>query len=44
VIWNKRSLEALEFETAKEILGEVFNATPSDVEEMIQQRIMEEVG
>jgi hypothetical protein len=30
-----------ELETAKEILGEVFGARPSDVEEMRQQRMEE---
>jgi len=31
--------KALELETAKEILAEVFQARPSEVEEMIQVRI-----
>jgi hypothetical protein len=34
-------LEFLELETAKEILGEVFNTSASDVDEMIQQRMTE---
>ena len=32
---------ALELETAKEILAEVFRARPADVEEMIQKRLEE---
>ena len=32
------STKALELETAKEILPEVFHARPADVEEMIQRR------
>jgi hypothetical protein len=31
----------MELETAKEILAEVFNAQPADVEEMIQRRLEE---
>ena len=38
---NLAPLAFLELETAKEILKEVFNTTPSDVEEMIRQRIIE---
>ena len=32
---------ALELETAKEILAEVFHAQPGDVEEMIERRLLE---
>jgi hypothetical protein len=35
------SNKALELETAKEILSEVFHARPADVEEMIQRRLEE---
>jgi hypothetical protein len=35
------STKALELETAKEILSEVFHARPADVEEMIQMRLEE---
>ncbi len=35
-------LQALELETAKEILCEVFGVVPGDVEEMIRQRIAEQ--
>jgi hypothetical protein len=35
------SKKQLELETAKEILQEVFHACPSDVEDMIQQRLDE---
>ncbi len=35
------SISVLELETAKEILAEVFNAGPGDVEEMIQMRLEE---
>ena len=35
------STVVLELETAKEILAEVFNAGPGDVEEMIQMRLAE---
>ncbi len=35
-------LRALELETAKEILCEVFEVMPRDVEEMIRQRIEEQ--
>jgi hypothetical protein len=35
------STKALELETAKEILSEVFHARPADVEEMIQRRLVE---
>jgi hypothetical protein len=31
----------LELQTAKEILGEIFNARPDEVEEMIQNRLEE---
>ncbi len=31
----------LELEAAKEILGEIFAARPSEVEEMIRQRLMD---
>ena len=34
-------LLVLQLQTAKEILGEVFDATQADVEEMIRQRIIE---
>ena len=33
--------KALELETAKEILAEIFHARPADVEEMIQRRLEE---
>lgn len=33
--------KALELETAKEILAEVFGARPGEVEEMIQRRLEE---
>ncbi len=36
-----RSAKALELESAKEILAEVFHVRPSAVEEMIQQRLEE---
>jgi hypothetical protein len=35
------STKALELETAKEILSEIFHARPADVEEMIQKRLEE---
>ena len=35
------STKALELETAKEILSEVFHARPADVEEMILRRLEE---
>ena len=35
------SNKALELETAKEILSEVFHSHPADVEEMIQRRLEE---
>jgi hypothetical protein len=35
------SIRALELETAKEILAEVFHARPGEVEEMIQRRLDE---
>ncbi len=35
------STKALELETAKEILAEVFHARPADVEEMIRMRLEE---
>jgi len=35
------STKALELETAKEILSEVFHARPADVEEMILERLEE---
>ncbi len=35
-------LKALELETAKEILCEVFGVVPGDVEEMIRQRLEEQ--
>ena len=34
--------KVLELETAKEILAEVFRASPSDVEDMIQKRLSNE--
>jgi len=34
--------KAIELETAKEILGEVFGTTPAEVEEMIRLRIEEQ--
>ena len=34
-------IKALELETAKEILSEVFHARPADVEEMIQRKLEE---
>ncbi len=36
------STKALELETAKEILAEVFRARPADVEEMILRRLEEQ--
>jgi len=41
------SIRAMELETAKEILAEVFHARPGEVEEMIRSRLEEggcEVG
>jgi len=38
------SSRAMELETAKEILAEVFHARPGEVEEMIQRRLLEESG
>ena len=35
-------LKAMELETAKEILCEVFGVVPGDVEEMIRQRLAEQ--
>ncbi|MHB8119519.1 MAG: hypothetical protein ACYDHX_12435 [Methanothrix sp.] len=35
------SIRAMELETAKDILAEVFNARPGEVEEMIQRRLEE---
>jgi len=35
------STRAMELETAKEILAEVFHARPGEVEEMIQSRLVE---
>jgi hypothetical protein len=35
------STRAMELETAKEILAEVFHARPGEVEEMIQRRLEE---
>jgi hypothetical protein len=35
------SIRAMELETAKEILAEVFGARPGEVEEMIQMRLEE---
>ena len=35
------STKALELETAKEILSEVFHARPADVEEMLLRRLEE---
>jgi hypothetical protein len=35
------SIRAMELETAKEILAEVFHAQPSEVEEMIKSRLEE---
>jgi hypothetical protein len=35
---------AVELQTAKEILAEVFHARPADVEEMIQRRLEEKNG
>ncbi len=37
------SIRALELETAKEILAEVFHARPGEVEEMIKSRLEEGV-
>jgi len=36
--------KAMELETAKEILAEVFDARPGEVEEMIQRRLEEKSG
>ncbi len=38
---RRGSTKALELETAKEILAEIFHARPADVEEMIQRRLEE---
>jgi hypothetical protein len=38
---RRASTKALELETAKEILAEVFGARPADVEEMIHRRLEE---
>ena len=38
---QRANTKALELETAKEILAEVFRARPADVEEMIQRRLEE---
>jgi len=38
---RRASTKALELETAKEILAEIFHARPADVEEMIQSRLEE---
>jgi len=35
------STKALELESAKEILSEVFHARPSEIEDMIQRRLEE---
>jgi len=35
------NLDALELQTAKEILAEIFRARPEDVEDMIQRRLVE---
>ena len=37
--YDNLPLEFLEYETAREILGEVFNTTPSDVDEMIRRTL-----
>jgi hypothetical protein len=37
------SIRALELETAKEILAEVFHARPGEVEEMIKSRLEERI-
>jgi hypothetical protein len=37
-------LKVLELQTAKEILAEVFDARPGEVEEMIQRRLEERDG
>jgi vacuolar-type H+-ATPase subunit E/Vma4 len=37
-------LASMELEAAKEILGEIFDAKPSDVEEMIRQRLEERIN
>jgi hypothetical protein len=38
------SIRAMELETAKEILAEVFHARPGEVEEMIRSRLEERSG
>lgn len=38
---RRSSTKALELETAKEILAEIFHARPTDVDEMIQRRLKE---
>jgi hypothetical protein len=38
------SIRAMELETAKEILAEVFHARPGEVEEMIKSRLEERSG
>ncbi len=37
-------LASMELEAAKEILGEIFDAKPADVEEMIRQRLEERIN
>ena len=39
---DEASLKAIELQTAKEILAEVFRASPSDVEDMIRRRLADE--
>jgi hypothetical protein len=35
------NIEAMELQTAKEILAEIFRARPEDIEDMIQRRLEE---
>jgi hypothetical protein len=49
IIWHCRyksrpiiNPKLMELETAKEILAEIFHTRPSDIEDMIQSRLLEE--
>jgi hypothetical protein len=39
---DEASLKAIELQTAKEILAEIFHASPSDVDDMIRRRLADE--
>ena len=41
--WLIVSIRAMELQTAKEILAEVFGARPGEVEEMIKSRLEENI-